>query len=100
MSKWENGGAPDVELLPALADRLGVSVDALFGRQEREVQDMGSLLGRWLRSQPGSRRLQALFELLFSNLYNLGLPLDCLLYTSTGRRAGRAGWKSRRRSPR
>lgn len=76
VSKWENGGAPDVELLPALADRLGVSVDALFGRQEREVQDMGALLGRWLRSQPGSRRLQSLFELLFSNLYNLGLPLE------------------------
>ena len=37
---------------------------------------MGALLGRWLRSQPGSRRLQALFELLFSNLYNLGLPLE------------------------
>ena len=67
VSKWENGGAPDVELLPALADRLGVSVDALFGRQEREVQDMGALLGRWLRSQPGSRRLQYLFELQFSN---------------------------------
>ena len=23
VSKWEKGGAPDVELLPALADRLG-----------------------------------------------------------------------------
>ena len=25
VSKWEKGGAPDVELLPTLADRLGVS---------------------------------------------------------------------------
>lgn len=33
VSKWEKGGAPDVELLPALADQLGVTVDALFGRE-------------------------------------------------------------------
>ena len=26
VSKWEKGGAPDVELLPALADRLGVTI--------------------------------------------------------------------------
>ena len=34
VSKWEKGGAPDVELLPALADRLGVTIDGLFGREE------------------------------------------------------------------
>ncbi|MCL2518118.1 MAG: helix-turn-helix domain-containing protein [Oscillospiraceae bacterium] len=32
VSKWENGGAPDAELLPAIADFLNVSVDKLFGR--------------------------------------------------------------------
>jgi len=32
VSKWENGGAPDAELLPAIADFLGVTVDRLFGR--------------------------------------------------------------------
>ena len=32
VSRWECGGTPDVELLPAIADRLHVSVDALFGR--------------------------------------------------------------------
>jgi transcriptional regulator with XRE-family HTH domain len=31
-SKWENGGSPDIELLPAIADYFGVSIDALFGR--------------------------------------------------------------------
>ena len=31
VSKWENGGAPDVALLPDIARELGVSVDALFG---------------------------------------------------------------------
>ena len=34
VSKWEKGGAPDVSLLPAVADALGVSIDSLFGRVE------------------------------------------------------------------
>lgn len=76
VSKWENGGAPDVELLPALADRLGVSIDTLFGREERETQDMGTRLSRWLQGTPEGRRLWELFRLLFTNLYDLGAPSE------------------------
>ena len=36
VSRWECGGAPDVTLLPAIADRLGVTIDALFGREGEE----------------------------------------------------------------
>ena len=36
VSRWECGGAPDVALLPAVADTLGVTVDALFGRETGE----------------------------------------------------------------
>ena len=36
VSKWEQGGMPDAALLPAIADALGVSVDALFGRAQEE----------------------------------------------------------------
>lgn len=32
VSKWENGGVPDTELLPAIADYFEVSLDELFGR--------------------------------------------------------------------
>ena len=35
VSKWERGGTPDAEILPKLADALGVSIDALFGRGSR-----------------------------------------------------------------
>ncbi len=31
VSKWENGGAPDIETLPALANFFGVSIDELMG---------------------------------------------------------------------
>ena len=35
VSKWERGSTPDAEILPGIADALGVSVDALYGREER-----------------------------------------------------------------
>ena len=35
VSRWERGGTPDAEILPSIADVLGVSTDALFGRENR-----------------------------------------------------------------
>ena len=40
VSKWENGGVPDTEILPKIADFFGVSMDSLFGRSRA---DYGSL---------------------------------------------------------
>ena len=37
VSKWERGGTPDAELLPVLAEKLEVSIDALFGREEKNL---------------------------------------------------------------
>ena len=37
VSKWERGSTPDAEILPLIADALGVSVDALYGREERSL---------------------------------------------------------------
>lgn len=37
VSKWECGSTPDAEILPALAEALGVSIDTLFGREKRNV---------------------------------------------------------------
>lgn len=33
VSKWENGGTPDTELLPAIADFFDIPIDRLFGRK-------------------------------------------------------------------
>ncbi len=38
VSRWERGGMPDVEILPRLSDALGVSIDALFGREEQSFE--------------------------------------------------------------
>ncbi len=80
VSKWEKGGAPDVELLPALADRLGVTIDALFGRGEDAPQDMDRLFSRWLQTIPKKDRIDRLFHLLATNL--LGLYMDSQYLTS------------------
>lgn len=46
VSKWENGGVPDTELLPKIADYFEISIDKLFDREnlqdilEDSVQDI------------------------------------------------------------
>ncbi len=65
VSQWENGGAPDVALLPAIADRLGVTVDKLFGREGGQVQDLSGAFIRWLRSLPEQERLDRITRLLW-----------------------------------
>ena len=58
VSRWECGGAPDVMLLPALADKLGVAIDALFGREGGEAQNIAKTLTHWLRAQPKEEALR------------------------------------------
>lgn len=44
VSKWENGGVPDTELLPLIADFFSVSVDHLFGRSITRCGDLQSAI--------------------------------------------------------
>ncbi len=39
VSRWENGGLPDAELLPDIASALQTSIDALFGREITDTTD-------------------------------------------------------------
>lgn len=51
VSRWECGGAPDTALLPVIADTLGVTIDALFGRDSSSVQNMEdaiAFLGKYI----------------------------------------------------
>lgn len=68
VSRWENGGAPDVTLLPAIADRLGVTIDALFGREGGELLDMHDTVKKWVRTLPQDRLLHQLDQLLWSEI--------------------------------
>lgn len=64
VSKWEKGGAPDAEMLPSIADRLGVTIDTLYARSDAPAEDMAGTLLRWLGAIPSRERMFELFWLL------------------------------------
>lgn len=66
VSRWECGGAPDVSLLPSVANALGVSIDSLFGREGGGRIDAAETVCRWLRTIPQSQRMDQLCELVWS----------------------------------
>ena len=68
VSRWECGGAPDVALLPGLADALGVTIDALFGREGGEKINIEDAAGRWLQGLPSKKRMEQLCRLIWSNV--------------------------------
>ncbi len=62
VSKWECGGTPDAELLPAIASNLGVSVDALFGKTEEVKQDLTQLISYELLHTSAEERFEKAFS--------------------------------------
>ena len=84
VSQWECGGTPDVSLLPAIADTLKVTVDALFGREGGEMQDMSGALARWLLALPENDRYSRLTKLIWEAslcslevIPSIGYPEEC-----------------------
>ena len=64
VSRWECGGTPDITLLPAIADRLGVSIDRLFGRDNAHT-DVMELAANYMVSLPQQDRAAWLCKLLW-----------------------------------
>lgn len=89
VSRWECGGAPDITLLPAIADKLGVTIDAIFGQDGSERVDMEEAIGGWLCSFPKKERLNKLCRLVWSSVKyliddGLGIPEMGYLETCLG----------------
>ncbi len=66
VSKWENGGVPDIELLPAIADYFGVSIDSLFGRTATDYSDVRAALMKQVNSTPEEQRLRQVLNTCFA----------------------------------
>ena len=62
VSKWENGGVPDTELLPKIADFFSVSVDSLFGRNITDYSDLRSALIKKICDTPRDERFKLVFN--------------------------------------
>ena len=64
VSKWENGGVPDTELLPQIADFFEISVDELFGRDNRNINITSAIFEHIRATEPDSKeRFKTIFEL-------------------------------------
>lgn len=66
VSQWETGGTPDISLLPAIADRLGVSINTLFGREDITPDNMKEALPRYVASLPEANRLKEICSLMWT----------------------------------
>lgn len=62
VSKWENGGVPDVELLPAIADFFGVSIDRLFGRDMTDYTNLRQAFANEIAKIPQSEQMARGFQ--------------------------------------
>ena len=63
VSKWENGGVPDIELLPKIAEFFGVSIDFLFGRSITDYTDLKTAIIKKLIEAPKSKKIKEALEL-------------------------------------
>ncbi|WP_310604554.1 helix-turn-helix domain-containing protein [Anaerosporobacter sp.] len=61
VSNWECGGTPDAELLPAIADYFGVSIDNLFGKTQEVQEDLGKSIIWELHHTEQEKRFEKAF---------------------------------------
>lgn len=67
VSKWENTGYPDPELLPQLARALNTSIDVLFGMKNPESNvDLPQLIHDAIHSAKPENRSQLIMELCYA----------------------------------
>jgi transcriptional regulator with XRE-family HTH domain len=71
VSKWECGGVPDAELLPAIADYLGVTIDSLYGRTDEIKQDLELAINYELSHLPEEERYKKAFHYCWSIILGL-----------------------------
>ena len=62
VSKWENGGVPDVELLPKIADFFSVSIDRLFNRSISDSNLQSALMKKIIET-PDNQKIKVDFDL-------------------------------------
>lgn len=66
VSKWENGGSPDLELIPLIATYFNVTTDYLFDLKQSEIIDIDDKVYKYLQSFPLEKRMNVLYDLAFN----------------------------------
>ncbi len=65
VSKWENGGVPDTELLPAIANFFGISIDRLFDRSINDYAELSCAVAKKVHTAPESEKIKLMLNYCF-----------------------------------
>ena len=71
VSKWERGGSPDAEILPAVAKSLGITLNMLFGESDN-IQSLDDTLAEEILSMEHDKGIKRLYSLI----WKIGLGLS------------------------
>ena len=88
VSKWEMTSFPDAQLLPAIADKLGVTIDELYGRAHEEKSIYLRMIEH-IQSFPEDKRLVEMIKMCYAMPQSmLGVhdysPIDPHVYAAEG----------------
>ncbi len=88
VSKWEISGYPDAQLLPSIADALGITIDELYGRT-REDKSIYLRMIEHIQSIPYDERLVEMIKMCYAMPQSmLGVhdytPIDPHIYAAEG----------------
>ena len=65
VSKWENGGSPDLELVPLIAKNFNVSTDYLFDMNENDISNIDKKLVKYIQNVDMKNRINEIYQLGF-----------------------------------
>ena len=63
VSKWENGGTPDIEHIPAIADYFGVTTDEIFGRGKVSGSGLAEAITAAIQAEKWENQVEKAFEI-------------------------------------
>ena len=65
VSKWENGGSPDLELVPSIATYFNVTTDYLFDMKNSDIVNIDKKVAKYIQSFDLENRMNVAYDLAF-----------------------------------
>ena len=65
VSKWENGGSPDLELVPSIATYFNVTTDYLFDMKNSDIVNIDKKVAKYIQSFNLENRMNVVYDLAF-----------------------------------
>ena len=65
VSKWENGGSPDLELVPSIATYFNVTTDYLFDMKNSDIANIDKKVAKYIQSFNLENRMNVVYDLAF-----------------------------------